>query len=42
MPLDAVAFVESTEEVKQLMQIHAKHGWPVIGWGAGTSLDRLN
>ncbi|MGB2497971.1 MAG: FAD-binding oxidoreductase, partial [Planktomarina sp.] len=39
MPPDAVAYVESTEEVQQLMQICAKHGCPVIGWGTGTSLE---
>jgi D-lactate dehydrogenase (cytochrome) len=39
MPPDAVAYVESTEEVQQVMRICAQHGCPVIGWGTGTSLE---
>lgn len=39
MPPDAVAYVESTEEVQQVMRICAKHDCPVIGWGTGTSLE---
>ncbi|THD81205.1 FAD-binding protein [Aliigemmobacter aestuarii] len=36
---DAVAFPETTAEVAALMRICASHGLPVIGWGAGTSLE---
>ena len=36
MPPDTVAYVESTEEVQQVMRICAKHVCPVIGWGTGT------
>lgn len=39
MPPDAVAYVESTEEVQQVMRICAQHGCPMIGWGTGTSLE---
>ena len=39
MPPDAVAYVESTEEVQQVMRICAKHDCPVIGCGTGTSLE---
>ena len=39
MPPDAVAYVESTEEVQKVMRICAKHDCPVIGWGTGTSLE---
>jgi D-lactate dehydrogenase (cytochrome) len=38
-PPDAVAYPETTEEVAALVQICAAHGCPVIGWGAGTSLE---
>ncbi|MBL9054802.1 MAG: FAD-binding protein [Rhodobacteraceae bacterium] len=38
-PPDAVAFPRSTEEVAALVQICAAHGVPMIGWGAGTSLE---
>jgi D-lactate dehydrogenase (cytochrome) len=38
-PPDAVAFVESTEEVSDLMAICAQHLVPVIPYGAGTSLE---
>ncbi|MGC8202942.1 FAD-binding oxidoreductase [Aliiroseovarius sp. PTFE2010] len=38
-PPDAVAYPESTEEVSQLVRICHAHGVPVIGWGAGTSLE---
>ncbi len=36
---DAVAFPTSTDEVAQLSAACARHGVPMIGWGAGTSLE---
>lgn len=36
---DAVAYPETTEEVAALVRICATHGVPVIGYGAGTSLE---
>lgn len=39
MPPDAVAYPESTEEVSAIVRICARAGLPVIGWGAGTSLE---
>ena len=36
---DAVAFVESTEEVSAIVQLCATHGVPVIPFGTGTSLE---
>jgi D-lactate dehydrogenase (cytochrome) len=38
-PPDAVAYPETTDEVSALVKICAAHGCPVIGWGAGTSLE---
>ncbi|MEO1678624.1 MAG: FAD-linked oxidase C-terminal domain-containing protein [Pseudomonadota bacterium] len=38
-PPDAVAYPESTEEVAALVRACAARGVPVIGWGAGTSLE---
>lgn len=38
-PPDAVAYPESAEEVAGILRICAEHGCPVIGWGAGTSLE---
>lgn len=38
-PPDAVAYPHTTEEVVQIVKICAKHHCPVIGWGAGTSLE---
>jgi D-lactate dehydrogenase (cytochrome) len=38
-PPDAIAYPETTEEVAQLMKICHAHGVPVIGYGAGTSLE---
>ena len=38
-PPDAVAYPENTAEVAALVRICAEHGCPVIGWGAGTSLE---
>ena len=39
MPPDAVAYPESTNEVAQIVAACAQGGVPVIGWGAGTSLE---
>ncbi len=36
---DAVAFPETTAEVAALMRVAHAHRIPVIGWGAGTSLE---
>ena len=36
---DAVAYPESTAEVAALMRVCAEEACPVIGWGAGTSLE---
>ncbi len=38
-PPDAVAYPETTKEVAALMKICAAEAFPVIGWGAGTSLE---
>ncbi|MBV1902676.1 MAG: FAD-binding protein [Marinosulfonomonas sp.] len=38
-PPDGVAYPETTQEVKELVKICASHDCPVIGWGAGTSLE---
>jgi len=38
-PPDAVAFPATTAEVAAIVTICARHGVPVIGWGAGTSLE---
>jgi D-lactate dehydrogenase (cytochrome) len=38
-PPDAVAFVESTEEVAEIVRICGEHGVPVIPFGTGTSLE---
>jgi len=35
----AVAFPETTAEVAQLAGLSARHGFPLVGWGAGTSLE---
>ena len=39
MPPDAVAYPETTAEVAEIVKICAAAGLPVIGWGAGTSLE---
>ncbi|KUF09146.1 FAD-binding oxidoreductase [Pseudoponticoccus marisrubri] len=39
MPPDAVVWPETTAEVRQIVRICATEGCPVIGWGAGTSLE---
>jgi D-lactate dehydrogenase (cytochrome) len=38
-PPDAVAFVETTEEVQRLVRTAAKFGVPLIPYGTGTSLE---
>ncbi|WP_121634500.1 FAD-binding oxidoreductase [Tropicibacter alexandrii] len=38
-PPDAVAYPVSQDEVRRLVQICARHACPMIGWGAGTSLE---
>jgi D-lactate dehydrogenase (cytochrome) len=38
-PPDAVAFVQSTEEVQVIVKICARHAVPVIPFGTGTSLE---
>jgi D-lactate dehydrogenase (cytochrome) len=38
-PPDAVAYVQSTEEVAAVVKICAQHKVPVIAWGTGTSLE---
>lgn len=39
MPPDAVVYPESTAEVAEILRICSRHGIPVIGYGAGTSLE---
>jgi D-lactate dehydrogenase (cytochrome) len=36
---DAVAYAETTEEVSRLLALCHSHGVPVVGFGAGTSLE---
>ncbi|MBV0911616.1 FAD-binding oxidoreductase [Anianabacter salinae] len=38
-PPDAVAYPASTDDVSRIMAICHRHGCPVIGFGAGTSLE---
>ncbi|SLN40035.1 FAD-binding oxidoreductase [Roseisalinus antarcticus] len=38
-PPDAVAYPASTDEVAGIVRICVDHGCPMIGWGAGTSLE---
>ena len=38
-PPDAVVYPRSTEEVAAVVRTCAEHGCPVVGWGAGTSLE---
>jgi D-lactate dehydrogenase (cytochrome) len=38
-PPDAVVYPESTEEVQRIVRICAKHGVPIIPFGAGSSLE---
>lgn len=39
MPPDAVVYPQTTDEVAQIVRICAAAGLPLIGWGAGTSLE---
>lgn len=39
MPPDAVAYPQSTLEVAKIVRLCADAGLPLIGWGAGTSLE---
>lgn len=39
MPPDAVVYPETTAEVSQIARICSAAGVPIIGWGAGTSLE---
>ncbi|WP_068301966.1 FAD-binding oxidoreductase [Pararhodobacter sp. CCB-MM2] len=39
MPPDAVAYPETTAEVAEIVKICRSAGLPIIGWGAGTSLE---
>jgi len=39
MPPDAVVYPETTAEVSQIAKICSAAGLPLIGWGAGTSLE---
>lgn len=41
-PPDAVAYPHDTAEVAQIARICARHGCPIVGWGAGTSLEGGN
>jgi D-lactate dehydrogenase (cytochrome) len=36
---DAVAFPQTTDEVSRLVSVAARHQVPLVGWGAGTSLE---
>ncbi len=38
-PPDAVVFPDTAEEVSEIVKICARNGCPVVGWGAGTSLE---
>ncbi|MEM9247985.1 MAG: FAD-linked oxidase C-terminal domain-containing protein [Pseudomonadota bacterium] len=38
-PPDAVAYPESTAEVAEIVRACAARGVPIVGWGAGTSLE---
>ncbi len=38
-PVDAVVFAESVEDVEKLIRLAAEHGFSVIPFGAGTSLE---
>ncbi len=39
VPPDAVAFVQSTEEVSEIVKVCARHKLPIIPFGAGTGLE---
>jgi D-lactate dehydrogenase (cytochrome) len=38
-PPDAVIWVETTDEVREVVRVAATHGTPIIPFGAGTSLE---
>jgi len=38
-PPDAVVYPRTAEEVSEIVKICARNGCPVVGWGAGTSLE---
>src|SRR5918997_6232638 len=38
-PPDAVIFAETTEEVREIVQVCATHRTPVIAFGTGSSLE---
>jgi D-lactate dehydrogenase (cytochrome) len=38
-PPDGVVYPETAEEVSEIVKICAANGCPVVGWGAGTSLE---
>lgn len=38
-PPDAVAYPETTGEVREIVAICARHRVPLVGWGTGTSLE---
>ena len=39
VPPDAVAFVQSTEEVSEIVKVCSRHKVPIIPFGAGTGLE---
>ncbi len=39
MPPDAVAYVETVDEVEQIVKLCTAQRIPMIGWGTGTSLE---
>ena len=41
-PPDAVVFVESNEEVAEIMKLCVQHGTPIIPYGTGTTRRSLH
>ena len=39
LPPDAVAFVQSTEEVSEIVKVCAQHNVPIIAYGTGTAIE---